>query len=156
DNLLVALDGLLLGLDARAEVVPHVGPGVSFYLERPEPGAFDRDRPPPRLPGVLAIEIARGTAGEKAAAALDNALRTLLALSALGKGPGHPERGGQTRVETRAIDGVNVTSLGGPRPFAYAVREGRLVLGSSAEAVARAAAAAGQGEPKPEKPSRLD
>jgi hypothetical protein len=156
DNLLVALGGLLLGLDARSEVIPHVGPGVSFYLERPEPAAFDRagDPPAPRIPGVLTVEIARGTAGEKAATALDNALRTLLALHALGRGPNQAAGAGQARVEARAIDGVNVTSLGGPKPFAYAVREGRLVVGSSAEAVARAVDA--QNEPKAEKPSRLD
>ena len=52
------------------------------------------------------------------AAAVDNALRTALALYALDDAHG----GGRLRVESRESGGVTVTALSASTPFAYAVR----------------------------------
>jgi hypothetical protein len=138
DNLRLMLRGLLLGRDPRDAVAPHLGPGTTAYLERP-----DAEGAPPRPPFVLAVRLAATPEGAKSAEAVDNALRTLLALTALDPKNG----GGRFRVDTRDVAGASVVSLGGlsPSPFAYAVHDGRVVLGTSADAVARALAA--QAEP---------
>jgi hypothetical protein len=69
------------------------------------------------------------------AAALDNALRTVLALLALDEKRGE----GRSRIVTLDVAGASVMTLDIPLPFAFAVAraEGRLVLGTSAAAVAR-------------------
>jgi hypothetical protein len=90
---------------------------------------------------VLTVKLAPTAEGTRAAAALDNALKTALALTALDPKNG----GGRLRVETRDVAGASVVALGGPSPIAYAVHDGRLVLGTSADTVARALAA--QAEP---------
>ena len=131
DTLLVAVRGLMLGMDPVTEVLPKLGPGASAYLDRPGPDG--------KPPVVLAFKVAPGPDGAKAAAAVDNALRTLLAFSSL-----DPKNGGGTRgVETRSHAGASVVALGGSTPFAYAVHDGRVVLGTTADAVARALAAQG-------------
>jgi hypothetical protein len=68
-------------------------------------------------------------------AAVDNALRTLFALLTLDEKRAH----GRSRIVTREVSGVTVTSLEPPIPLAFAVdRSGhRLILGTSADAVAR-------------------
>src|SRR5262249_26214434 len=73
------------------------------------------------------------------AAALENALHTLLALTALDENRGQ----GRSRIVTRDVAGGSVATLDRPVPFAYAVdrRNGRLVLGTSPGAVARCLAA---------------
>jgi hypothetical protein len=134
DNLLLALNGLLLGNDPTALLAyPHAGPGLLAYVE--PPGAPDAR---PFLPVVFVVNLGEDqdpVAGAEPAAAapLDNALRTLLALRALDVKQGEP-----LRVETREVGGRKVTMLSGSSPFAYAIASGRLVLGNSAEAVARA------------------
>jgi hypothetical protein len=69
------------------------------------------------------------------AAALDNALRTLLALTALDEKHGQ----GRSRIATREVAGATVTTLDPPLPFAYALdpKNSRLILGTSAGSVAR-------------------
>jgi hypothetical protein len=160
-NLEAALTGLLLGQDFRTRILPCLGPGVLAYLDatiesteapnapgppsRPgwlfpmvvvlslsdEPGASrpsDEGGPPGRADGP-------GRARITVAAALDNALRTVLALTALDEHRG----GGRARIATSDVAGATVTTLDVPLPFAYAVdpARGRLVLGTSAAAVAR-------------------
>src|SRR5262249_24410138 len=67
--------------------------------------------------------------------ALDNAPRTVLALTALDENRGQ----GRGHVATRPVAGATVTTLDIPLPFAYAVGRvnSRLVLGTSSQAVAR-------------------
>lgn len=123
-----ALNGLLLGLDARTEVAPQLGPGVLLFVERPEDLGG-----PWRLPVVARAEVSRSVPGARAAAAIDNALRTILALYALDEKHG----GGALRVESRPGGAATITALDAGTPFAYAVGGGRVDLGTTAEAVAR-------------------
>lgn len=132
DNLLLTLDGLLLGLDLRKEVAPHLGPGLSAYIERPDSG-----EPSSALPLVVEAELATGSAGTKTAAALDNALRTLLAVYALDSAHG----GGKLQVESRGAPDARITTFRSGVPVAYSLAEGSLVLARSAGSAARALAA---------------
>jgi hypothetical protein len=128
DLLVTVLRGLLLDKDPLAEVLPRLGPGVLAYLDTP--GAVG---PGGRPPLVAALDLG-GEAGDPGvAAALGNALRTILALYAL-----DPSRKDlPLRVESREMGGVRVTTLAGAQtPLAFAVARGVLVLGTSAEAVA--------------------
>lgn len=126
--LTTVLRGLLLDKDPQAEILPRLGPGVLAYLDIP-----GEIRPGVRPPLVVAVDLG-GEAGDPGVAdALENALRTTLALYAL-----DPSRKDLSlRVEARAVDGVRVTTLAGAKdPFAFAAGRGTLVLGTSAEAVA--------------------
>jgi uncharacterized protein DUF3352 len=124
DNLLTLFRGLLMGKDLNADVLPKLGPGVVAYVNLPEP---DAPRPV-RLPIVVATPVADATTG----AAIDNALRSLLAAHALD--PKH--KTGQARVETSEERGVRYTTLGMPNPpFVYAADHDRLIVGNSAHAV---------------------
>jgi len=69
------------------------------------------------------------------AAALENALRTVLALTAMDE----KRNGGRSRIRTRVVAGTTVTTLDYPIRFAYAVdgAGSRLVVGTSADSVAR-------------------
>ena len=128
----LALDGVLLGLDFRSGLAPRLGPGLSAYFEAradAEPGA--------RPPWVFTAAVGKPADSDRPLAAVDNALRTFLALYSLD--PRHG--GGARRVETTTADGTKVTALASPSPFAYAIRDGRVVVGRDADAVARALAA---------------
>jgi hypothetical protein len=126
DNLLVAAQGLALGLDLRGEVAPRLGPTVSLYLDRPTGNAS---------PFVVSVQVASTPEGARVASAVDNALRTFLALSTLDASRGT----GQARLETRTVGQTAVVALsGGASPFAYAVHDGRVVIGPTADAVLRA------------------
>jgi hypothetical protein len=138
DTFRLALKGVLLGNDpAGLLAYPHVGPGLLAYVEPPgEPGS------PPAFPIVFVVNLGADPGAEPAAAApLDNALRTLLALRALDVKQGEP-----VRVETREIRGRKVTTLSRTSSFAYTVSSGRLVMGNSAEAVARSFATPGRAD----------
>lgn len=130
-TLYVALEGLLLGLDLRNEVLPSIGPGVTAYIEQPdaEPGKEES------MPFVLSTEIGN----PKVARALENAARTLLALHAIDDKNG----GGRLRLETHKMGAATVTALSPTSPLAFAVTAtyDRFILGSSSSAVARALAA---------------
>lgn len=139
DNLMLAIRGALLGMDPRDEVAPQLGPFVSVYLDRPAPAANDGSLRPPL---VATIQVAATPEGVRAASALDNALRTLMALVALDP----VVAAARVRVETRTEGGVVVTFLRGPKPFAFAVHEGRVVVASYPAAVGRALAA--QADPR--------
>ncbi len=127
DLVFEALRGVLLGRDLRTQVLPRLGPAVIAYVEGPSSGST-------RLPIVGVVEL-RDEPGERGvAAALDNALRTLLCLYALD--PKHQATA--VRVESRQAGPLRVTVLGGPNaPFAYGLGPDCLVLGTSADAVAR-------------------
>ena len=58
ENLRLSLNGLLLGLDARADVLPRLGPGTLAYVEAPESLSA-------RPPVVVSVEMARGEGSEK-------------------------------------------------------------------------------------------
>ena len=116
------------------------------YLDAPqEPPTPDAgSRTPvgrgPLFPIVVAIGFSQHAGGPprdgpSLAAALDNALRTVLSVTALDA----EARRSRSRITTRAVAGATVTTLDVPLPFAYAVdpAHGRLVLGTSAVAVAR-------------------
>jgi hypothetical protein len=124
DNVLLALGGVMLGNDVKSAILPHLGPGTLAYLE------------PPASRGAGFSLIAMVDLGGEAgvASALDNALRTLLAVYALDLKHGD----GQLQVETSESHGAKLTTLRPTSPFAYAVSADRLVLGKSAESVARA------------------
>ena len=136
-NLRVALDGILLGRSAREDVVPRLGPGFVAYLERPAPGA---ERPVRRMPVVVSVEVEKTSAGARASEAIGNALKTLLALYALDPKNG----GGMLTFETRTLQVGEVSLLLPTTPFAFSAGVGKLVLGTTGEAVARALLAQAQ------------
>jgi hypothetical protein len=147
------LTGLLLGQDLRTKVLPLLGPGVIAYLDAPT-NADDQTTPPASkvapaarwpFPGVMVISLGAKTdpvtsAGAippktNAAAAIDNALRTVLAMVAMDE----TRAEGRSRITTQVIAGTSVTTLDPPIAFAYAVDQirDRLVLSTSPAAVAR-------------------
>ena len=158
-NLETVLTGLLLGQDLRTRILPQLGPGLLAYVDSPpEPDdAVPKGTPPSAaspwpFPQVLVVSLQRGepaakvagprpaeaTTGDHAApsatTAIENALRSVLALAALDE----KRNNGRSRITTRSVAGANVTTLEYPIPFAYAVdvAGSRLVLGTSAAAVA--------------------
>jgi hypothetical protein len=128
DNFMLLLRGLMLGRDVRSAVAPNLGPGVTAYVEPPPAGL--------RFPNgslVLAVRLAPAPEGAKTAEAVDNALRTVVAMAALDVKRG----GGRLPVVTAPWRGATITSLDGTPPSAYTVHDGRVILGTP-DAVARA------------------
>ncbi|AMV37701.1 hypothetical protein [Planctomyces sp. SH-PL62] len=129
---------LLMGLDLRSRVLPALGPRMIAYAEAADAASGARDGSL-AFPAVAAIEIneeaARdlGGGGSRAstAEALGNALKAVLAALAL------DEKRAPATAQVRTRDGV--TSLDVPYPFAFAIdpQSRRLIVGTSAEAVAR-------------------
>jgi hypothetical protein len=153
-NFETLLKGLLLGQDLPSRILPALGPGVIGYLDAPADPAAENGEgngsPPARgglFPAVMVVDIRGDTAGSSpdsrrrgpaavaVSDAFENALRTLLALLALDEKRGQ----GRARIATFEAAGASVTTLSTPIPFAYAIDRpgGRLVLGTSAPAVAR-------------------
>ena len=160
-NVEAALTGLMLGQDLRTRILPRLGPGVLAYLESPsnsDPGRAINPGPPPgstwAVPLVVVLSLGRndprafprtGALAKEAnaqipatitvAAALENALRTILALTAMDE----KRNQGRSRILTRVVAGATVTTLDFRIPFAYAVdvTGSRLVLSTSADSVAR-------------------
>jgi hypothetical protein len=145
-NLQTLASGLLLGQDLRTQVLPRLGPGVVAYLdtavEPNEPG--DMPGAPGHAPAglsfplVVVVDLASdpGTGTPRPlAAAADNALRTVLAMTALDD----KRAEGRSRITARIVAGTTVTTLEPPVPFAYAVdgARHRVVLSNSPGAVAR-------------------
>jgi hypothetical protein len=146
-NLEAVLTGLLLGQDLRTRILPQLGPSVIAYVESlPEgleeglAGATPVSVPSAPFAQVLVVNLqkdesfpARGAV--TTAAAIENALRTLLSFAAIDE----KRNNGRSRITTRLVAGANVTTLDFPIPFAYALDTSapRLVLGSSAGAVIR-------------------
>ena len=160
-NIETVLTGLLLGQDLRTRVLPRLGPGVLAYLDSPsetEEGGAAGAEPSPGsswpFPLVVVVSLGRDEQGASqaggappkeasaqepapvtVAAALENALRTVLALTAMDE----KRNQGRSRILTRVVAGATVTTLDFPIPFAYAVdgAGSRLVVGTSADSVAR-------------------
>jgi hypothetical protein len=153
-NLEALLTGLLLGHDVTSRILPALGPGVIAYLDGPaEPTAENGEGAGPPsgrgglFPVVVVVDISgdgggtgpdsrrRGLPAPVVSDALENALRTLLALLAMDEKRGE----GRAGIATFEAAGASVTTLSAPIRFAYAIDRpgGRLVLGTSASAVAR-------------------
>jgi hypothetical protein len=146
-NLAAVLTGLLLGQDLRTRILPQLGPSVIAYVEAP-PDGFDEGRAgatpvsvsSPAFAQVMVVNLQKDESvsapgAVTTAAAIENALRTVLSFAALDE----KRNNGRSRITTRLVAGANVTTLDFPIPFAYALDVGgsRLVLGSSAHAVIR-------------------
>jgi len=129
ENGVALLRGLLMGKDLRTEILPCLGPSVLVFADSPRAGGDQ-----PGHPAVVVAVNLCGEAGDRGVpAALDNALRSFLAFYALD--PARKEL--HLRVESRESSGVRLTSLSGGRPFfTYAIENGLLVFGTSADAVA--------------------
>jgi hypothetical protein len=148
-NLEAVLTGLLLGQDFSTRILPCLGPGMVAYLDATIESAEAPENSGPAarrgwlFPLVVVLGFteepgrtaASGRVGITVAAALENALHTVLALTTLDEHRG----GGRARIATRDVAGATVTTLDVPLPFAYAVDRvhGRLVLSTSAGAVTR-------------------
>ena len=145
-NIETVLTGLLLGHDVRNTVLPGLGPGVLAYLDTPldteEQGRAPDSKPaavagwPFPLVMVVSLGGGSGPGGSGAlAAAVDNALRTVLAITAMDE----KRAEGRSRIANRAVAGTTITTLDPAVPFAYAVdrARGRLILSTSPDAIAR-------------------
>jgi hypothetical protein len=158
-NFETILKGLLLGQDVKEGILPRLGPGAIVYLDARDgvlnetPGrAPEQPRPLP-FPLVLVIGM-QGRVGESASAgerrhgaapavaqdadvadAVDNALRTLLALQALDQ----DRLKGPANITTRNVAGVPICTLDVPIAFAYAIdrARARVIVSTSADAIAR-------------------
>ena len=148
-NLETLLGGLLLGQDLKTQILPQVGPGLVAYVESaPEfiqagPGAAEASTSASTsspFAQVLVVSLRKEGGGVTPAAAIENALRTVLALAALDA----KRNDGRSEIVSRSVAGSNVISLNPPVPFAYAVdvSGSRLIVGTSATAVARCLEAA--------------
>lgn len=124
ENLRLAFSGILLGQDIKAEILPHLGPGVTAYLE----ARGDGD---PKLSVIAMFEL-NGPAS--IGAAFNNALRTVLAVCALDTKAG----GGRLRFEASEHQGIKVGTLRPTSPFAYGIGRDRLIVSGSVEALVRA------------------
>ena len=145
-NIETALTGLLLGRDLRNEILPGVGPGAFAYLDVPSDAKEQEGVPDSKpaaaagwpFPLVMVVGLGRDKgpgASEAVAAAVDNALRTVLAIAAMDE----KRAEGRSRIVNRVVAGTTVTTLNPAVPFAYAVdrNAGRLILSTSPGAIAR-------------------
>ncbi len=129
-NVRQLLQGVLLGRDPLTDLVPRLKPGVLLALEV-EPDRAIR----PRFPVVGTVGWSDDPGSAPLAGPVENGLRTLMALHALDpKG-----RADHLRVESRLVGESKVTLLtdGANAIFSGRVNPGRLILGTSPEAVAR-------------------
>jgi hypothetical protein len=152
-NLETLLSGLSLGQDLRTRILPLVGPGILAYFDAPAeadgPANLTEPKPTPAAtwPFPIVVVISLGGTSEPvvslaaiplittALAAIDNALRTVLAMVAMDD----KRAQGRSRITTRVVAGTTMTTLDPPIAFAYAVDHvrHRLVLSTSPTAVAR-------------------
>jgi hypothetical protein len=143
-NFEAVLTGLLLGQELRSRVLPQLGPGIVAYLDavadlgQGAPTAEVAPTAPRPFPVVLAVSVSSESGTSSTVSVLDaveNALRTVLALSALDEKRGQ----GRGRITTQQVAGAAVTTLDLPIPFAYAIDRAnhRVVVGTKAAAVVR-------------------
>ena len=155
-NLNALLTGVLLQQDLRGVILPRLGPGIFAYYDSPlapEDGSSGGSPPSTEsawpFPLVVVVPItddraarvppSKSGTGEPApvvtvAAALENALHTALAMTALDE----KRNQGRSRITTQVVAGTTVTTLDPPIRFAYAVdRPGsRLILSTRAGSIA--------------------
>jgi hypothetical protein len=137
DNVLIALDGILLGRSLRTEILPHLGPGVLAYLDMPDGARNENSLPAAKLAKVLVT--GHDSAGG-VAAAIENALRTYLATYAV-----DPKRAAEHLVfESRDVGGRKITALSPATPFAFVTDGETIVVASSVAAAERALARAAE------------
>lgn len=152
DHVETVLTGLLLGQDLRAKILPRLGPRVVAFVEAPvipdlkKPGGGAFEFPMGIMIG-LDPDRERG-AGDPATAnrpsigsALENALKTVLALAAL-----DDKRGlAGTRIITSEHAGARITGFETPALFTFALDQdqSRLVVGTSRSVVAHGLSAQG-------------
>jgi hypothetical protein len=131
ENVLTMLRGIFLGLDIREKVLPRIGPGILAYIDAPVGGSS-------RWPLVLAMELGGSPEDSPSiASAVDNALRTVLALASLDA----KASAIGARVSSQELRGVRVTSLdGGSVAVSYAIGPRFVAVGTTPEAVAGFAA----------------
>ena len=155
-NLESLLGGLLLGQDLRTRILPQLGPGVIAYVESPPDASNEGSNATATAPApvtstsspfaqVLVANLRKGgqpaadlgpvAGGVTVAAAIENALRTVLSLAAMDD----KRNNGRSHITTRSVAGASVTTLDSPIPFAYALdhAHSRMILGTSPGAVAR-------------------
>lgn len=126
----VALQGLLLGRTLDGDILPRLGPGV--LVSAGEPIDVEGTM---RIPVAVEVAVKPGPDDPGPGAAIENALRTGLALYLLDGSKRPPAM----RIDTRKVAGVPVLVLAGPRRsvLAYAATADRLALGNIPEAVVR-------------------
>ena len=132
ENLREAARGILSGLDPVDDLLPRLNPGILAYAD-----ARSRTDRRPLLPLVGVVGWSDGPGQPALAGSIDNALKTCLALRALGLAD-RPNREG-LRVQPLVVAAKKLTVLTNGRRnlTAYRVDAGRLAFGNSAEAVAR-------------------
>jgi hypothetical protein len=129
-NFKLVAQGLLLGHDPLTWLLPRLGSATMAYLEvEANPEAR------PSFPWVAAVGWQSREGLDDLAGPIDNALRTLFAMVAFDQ----KSREASIKVETRPLAEGRLTSLlkGARVLLAYRTDHQRLVLGNSAEAVAR-------------------
>lgn len=138
-NIETVVSGIFLGQDLRTHVLPALGPGVLGLIDAPRDedlaaGTGEAALGAWPFPTVLSVEMASDPARASIAHAAENAMRTFLAALCLDE----QRAEGLSRIASRDVAGVAVLTLEPPIPFACAVdaRGHRLVLGTSADAVA--------------------
>lgn len=142
----IALGGLLLGQDVPLNLLPKLGPRVVAFVEAPVvSGAVGADKGRGELEIPMAVRIGLAPGAGAAAnpvsieSALENALKTVLALATLDE-----KRGlSSARIVTSEHAGSRITGLDAQALFAFAFdQRGRnLVLGSSRSVVGLALSA---------------
>jgi hypothetical protein len=152
-NIETVLRGILLGQDLRSRVLPNLGPRILTFVETPideklNPVKGITSHPANKwpFPMVLVLELggeskrspgsdSSEAAGVPIAAALENALNTLLAMLTFDEQRGK----GGARIVCRDVGGLSIKTLDPPIPFAFALdHQGhRLIVGNSADTVAR-------------------
>lgn len=130
----VVAQGLLLGLSPRDKVLPALGSTLRAYVFMPG-GETESGESTPEV--VLSQSVSGPLDDPRGVpAALSNAMRTILALSALDRGKGAETP--RPRLASTMAGGAVVTALaGGESRLAFAVRAGELVVGNSAGAAER-------------------
>jgi hypothetical protein len=139
ENSLTVVRGLLMGKDLRQDVLPFLGPGFLVYADAPVSAAGTDAR----VPLVLMVNLSAENEERGVASAIDNALRTVMAIYASDP----KRREARLRVESHEERGVRLTTLAGAQTLcAYAIENGTLVLSTSGEAVVACCAEQGQGQ----------
>ncbi len=158
ENVETVLTGLLLGQDFRARVLPRLGPRVVAFALAPEiPKASEVSRKGFEFPAALMVSLNEAGGSEAGAvaaanrdsigAAVENALKTVLALAALDE-----KRGlAGARIQSDLAAGARMVGFDAPALFTFAIDQGggRVIVGSSRPVVAQcleAGADSGAGE----------
>jgi hypothetical protein len=144
ESIEAVLRGILLGQEFRSRVLPALGPRVAAYVEAPADWKSMAEEGQVVIPGgnipfpvVMVVELneAEDPGKVSVAAAIDNALSTLLAVITLDE----RHQRGRFRVASREYHGFFIKTIEPAVPFAFTVdpKGRRLILGNSPAAVER-------------------